>query len=563
MTLVDHQPIQDELQRHLKGTRTESAALLAWFLEAVWRVEPEDIDEAICDGTGDKGIDGLLVNDDLAEITVLQSKHKVNHDGGQGDKDLRDLVGAAAYFVSADSIDGLLASNPNQELKLLLARLDVRNKVAAGAHATRLIFVTDGILNDHGQGYVDAIKGHEPPLEVWDQPRLAAVARRTQLPELLDHKIQLEAVSEPMVIERDGKVELAVGVVPAAQIVKLPGIEDLSLFDRNVRLSKGRTGINRDLGITIDDASEHALFPAYHNGLTMLTYDLAVVGAEMKLDGITVVNGCQSILTLYEHQEHVTGELGMLVKVVRVDKQSGISDKITYRSNNQNPVDIRDQRSTDVVQRDLQAQVRSEYGDRIFYAIREGEQPTAPTVLDNKTAAQFLMAAYLVEPWNAVRKVRLFDNDYRRIFDHTINAHKLYLMQILVAIVDEQRSSLLGELSASFSSIRFTLAFLIAQLLRQSDKGRLLLEFPERWLPDLTDEVSAAIVPLAQDAGKSVNFYVEQERKDRTERGEDFDPKTAFKSRAGVSDIENQVLRLAERLAMQAPPYWFEVDPVR
>ncbi len=41
-----------------------------------------------------------------------------------------------------------------------------------------------------------------------------------------------------------------------------------------------------------------------------------------------------------------------------------------------------------------------------------------------------------VEPWNAVRKVRLFDADYHRIFSRAINAHKLYLINVLVAAVD-------------------------------------------------------------------------------------------------------------------------------
>jgi len=102
----DHRLIQDEIRPYLTGGRTESAALLAWFLAMIRRIEPEDIDDAICDGT-----------DDLAEITVLQSKHKVKPDGQQGDKDLRDLVGAAAYFDSADSVDGLIASKPNREPK--------------------------------------------------------------------------------------------------------------------------------------------------------------------------------------------------------------------------------------------------------------------------------------------------------------------------------------------------------------------------------------------------------------------------------------------------------------
>ncbi len=559
---ADHQIIQEEFQPFHTGTRTESAALLAWFLAAVWRIEPEDVESAICDGPGDKGIDGLLVDDDLGEITVLQTKHKVNATGTQGDLDLKNLVGAAAYFDNETSVDGLLASHPNAELTRLMNRLKIKQTVAAGAHATRLIFVTDGELDTAGQSYVDAIKGHVPPLEVWDQARLAAVARRTRRPDLLPDAVDITAVAAPTIVSSGGAIQLAVGIVPATDLLALPGLQDLSLFARNVRLSEGRTRINRELGKTIDDPAEHEPFMAYHNGVTILTHGLAVAGNTLRLDGVTVVNGCQSLLTLYEHRAKVSPKLRLLVKVVHVDQDTDLADKITYRSNNQNPVDIRDQRSTDTVQRDLQTEMAQFYGSILFYAIREGEVATAPETLDNKTAAQFLMAVYLKEPWNAVRKVRLFDTDYRRIFDHTVNAHKLFLLNLFVEIVDGRRDELDAQLRASFASIRFTLAFLLSQVLRKSDRGSLLLEYPERWLPGQLAEVRAALTPLAEQIVKSVNHYVTSETQDASDRGDDFDPKVAFKSRTAVGHLEHQVISLAERLAMEVPTYWFNIEPL-
>jgi hypothetical protein len=556
----DHELIQDELQPYLAGTRDKSAALLAWFLEAVWRLEPVEILDSICDGPGDKGIDGLVVDDGLGEITVFQAKHHENADGHQGDLNLRNLIGTAAYFESASTVDGLLAARPNDELRRLLTRLQVKEKVAEGAHAKRLVFVTDGTIDAAGQSYVDAIVGTDPPLEIWDQTRLAAVARRTRSPELLAGTVTLVAISPPTVLD-NASVTLCVGIVPARQLIDLPGIDDLSLFDRNVRLSEGRTHINRELGETVDDETEHELFPAYHNGLTMLTHGLTVSGDTIELDGVTVVNGCQSLLTLHEHEAMVSDHLRLLVKVVQVERHTDLADKITYRSNNQNPVDIRDQRSTDPVQRDLQEQMKDRYGSLLFYAIRQGERSTAPKNLDNKTAAQFLMAVYLREPWNAVRKVRLFDTDYRRIFDHTVTADKLYLLNLIVEVIDAQRDDLDAELRNSFASIRFTLAFLLSQLVRESDRGTQLLDFPERWLPTKESEVRAALTSLAKDIVKSVNFYVESEGVDRAERGEDFDPKVAFKSRTEVGKLEHQVVRISERIAMGEPSYWFEIEP--
>jgi hypothetical protein len=246
-----------------------------------------------------------------------------------------------------------------------------------------------------------------------------------------------------------------VGVVPARELVQLPGVDDLSIFEPNVRLGLGKTRINRELAATVDSAAEHALFPAYHNGLTMLTNTLEVDGEAVKLDGVSVVNGCQSLLTLFEHQSSLTDDLNLLVKVVQVDTESDLPEKITCRTNNQNSVDIRDQRSRDPIQRDLQQEVAQVFNGSFAYAIRRGEPIAATEVFANENAAQMIMAVYVGEPWAAVRKVRLFDEEYRRIFNRTINAHKLYLLYVMAKAVKAARSRLRPDLASSFASVRF------------------------------------------------------------------------------------------------------------
>lgn len=535
--------------------------MLAWFLHVIWRMDPEDVDDAICDGGGDKGIDALDVNDDLREITVLQSKWHKKADGQQGDSDLKKLVGTAAYFEKPETVDKLLHSKPNPELVRLLNRKEIRKRVAEGLHATRLVFVTNGILDHSGNDFVAAMAEREPHLDVWDLDRLAAIAERTRRPELRHDRVTLRSSGAPTANELAGKVQMAVGLISAEELVRLPGIDDLSLFDRNVRMSLGRTRINREIEKTINDRTEHRLFPAYHNGLTMLTHGLKVAGDELRLDGITVVNGCQSLLALYRNRAELTGELRVLVKVVEVEAHSDLSDKITYRSNNQNPVDIRDQRSTDPIQRDLQAQVREEYPGLLAYAIREGEpSPKGVDILDNQAAAQLIMAVYLGEPWNAVRKVRLFDDEYRRIFSHAVDAHRLYFLQQIAKIIDSVSEDLLGELQASFASVRLTLAYLLAQVLRESERGKELLEEPNRWLPEVTDAVSEELRILAREVVESVNFHVEAERE---EKGEDYDPKVAFKSHEGVRNAEHEVLRDTRRHARRDKNYLFDIQPIR
>jgi hypothetical protein len=306
MTAAQHGRIEEETKPFATGARTASAALLAWFLTTVWRLEPDDVEDSICDGGGDKGIDALAVDEDLREITLFQSKHRQKADAKQGDADLKNLVGAAAFFATTKAVDQLMRSGPNPELLRLLTRKEVRERVAEGAHATRLVFVTNGTLDPSGRDYVSALGGQQPSFEVWDQSKLSAVAERTRRPELLPDQVTLRAVAEPTGKTLEPGVEMAVALVGAEQLINLPGISDLSLFDRNVRLSLGRTRINRELAETVRRPSEHKLFPAYHNGLTILTHRLRVSGDRLHLDGITVVNGCQSLLALYRNKDHIS-----------------------------------------------------------------------------------------------------------------------------------------------------------------------------------------------------------------------------------------------------------------
>jgi len=287
-------------------------------------MDEPDVDFAICDGGGDKGIDALVVEDDLREITILQCKFRKKTNAKQGDKDLKNLVGAGQYFESEATVEQLLRSKPNAELRDLVGRTELKKKVGEGAHVNRLVFVTNGTLDKSGRDYVKAVEaGSGPPLEVWDQQKLGPVARRTKRPELRRDEVKLVGIAPAISTALGSKSKMAVTLVPAAQLVKLKGIEDLSLFDPNVRLGLGKTRINKELDLTVNDQTQHPLFAAYHNGLTALTRELTVRGKTVRLKGIAVVNGCQSLLSLFHNREALTSDLRVLVRVVEVDTQIG------------------------------------------------------------------------------------------------------------------------------------------------------------------------------------------------------------------------------------------------
>lgn len=334
------------------------------------------------------------------------------------------------------------------------------------------------------------------------------------------------------------------------------------MFDPNVRLGLGKTRINREPDQTVNDPPQHALLPAYHNGLTVLTHELKVRGKTVRLDGIAVVNGCQSLLSLFSNRHALTNDLQVLVRAVEVDAHSSLPEDITYRTNNQNSVNARDQRSRDKVQRQLQAEVEEIFGRHFGYEIRRGEKVTADIVLTNERAAQLIMAVYLDESWNAVKKVVLFDDAYRRIFSRRIDAYKLYLLSMMDIAVQGVRDELTDELSASFASVRFALVGLLADVLRLNKRGAELLDQPEIWLPNTKEAVKAKLEELAEEVAGSFNFFVEEEERQANETKKTFDPKVVFKGQKNVLKARREVKSAAKRQHRRDKDFLFDVAPV-
>ena len=208
----------------------------------------------------------------------------------------------------------------------------------------------------------------------------------------------------------------------------LPGIDDRTLFAQNVRLDLGRTRVNKDIDATLAEVDEHSSFLTYHHGLTMLCREVEHSGDnEVRISNFSIVNGCQSAVALRRNHGSLTDDLLLPVKIVKVGEADKLADEITYRSNNQNAINLKDLRANDSTRVILKGQFADVFGDRVQYVIKRGEEVTAPVVIHNDLAAQILLALYNGEPYLAHRKFALFDQNYKQVFHPRIGASHIYL----------------------------------------------------------------------------------------------------------------------------------------
>ena len=93
MLNLEYSNLIDIIKRYNISGRTESTAFLYWFLVNIYRLEKMEVDHIICDGHGDKGIDGIYVNDNEDCIDIFQSKIVQRNTKTLGDTKLKEFKG--------------------------------------------------------------------------------------------------------------------------------------------------------------------------------------------------------------------------------------------------------------------------------------------------------------------------------------------------------------------------------------------------------------------------------------------------------------------------------------
>src|SRR3989344_1758768 len=408
--------------------RGESASFLIWFLENFFRLETQDAIDSVSDQTNDKGIDGIYVDDEDEIIYIFQSKFSPNDDQIQGDVDIREFIGVRQWFRDEESINNLLNSTACRDLKSLVQRKKILDKTR---YKKISIFVTNKGFNTHAKEYIETASD----LEAYDYNDLFSKYTYFADDENTFPRKTLFVTNHTKIDYTlpDG-TQSKVYSIKAKELIKLQGIQDRTLFYKNVRYGVGNTRVNKSIKNTIHDPQEHNNFFLYHNGITIICQDLEedLDHDKINLTGYAVINGCQSMLSFYENRANLSNNLFVLVKIIKLNLTSALVKKITYFANNQNSISLKDLRSNDSVQKTLQREFEELFNGEVLYMRKKGESDDQYNeIIEKDFAAQLIEAIYLGRPHNTHLKQKLFGEEYPIIFSRDINAEKIYFASII------------------------------------------------------------------------------------------------------------------------------------
>lgn len=528
------------IEAHVAKERTESRAFLAWFLENYYRLDETEAYDCICDGINDQGIDGIYVNEQLAQIDIFQAT-LVKANKTLGDTNLKEFAGSLSQFQDDKSAEHIRENSKNTELVGILQDRDIVAKIASG-YEVRGVFVTNAKRDQNATNYLEL----NLQLVLYDAIELDRSYIAIDKTGPIETKMDFNIVSVNHLEHAIGShLKMVIAPISAQELVKMKGIENGELFAWNVRQWLGRrTGVNKDIEKSIKNRNEHAYFPAFHNGLTVLCKELTVDDERIAISGYAVVNGCQSLTGLHENRAHLTEDLRILTKFIEIRPESELALKITDHTNNQNGTTHRDLQSNALIQTRLQSEIHEKYPGELFYRIKRGEHPEWPSdkVLENELAALILLVFDLRNPSSSHQKYKLFDEFHSDIFGRPeVNADRIVALYDLYRCVTDATTSMTNQLFGTYRSTRFLIVYLLREILELDDQGKEFCSNPSAFVVNSTDRTR-----LRKSLLGIVKPIVRVLDNEATRRSEDpdrgFDYKRELKSPKAIQDIKGTVI---------------------
>jgi hypothetical protein len=323
--------------------------------------------------------------------------------------------------------------------------------------------------------------------------------------------------------------------------VKLRGIADGTLFSQNVRFSLGQTPVNKAIGKSIQSKSEHKYFPLFHNGIILLCADAKLDSAALKIEDYVVVNGAQSLSTLYKNQSSISSDLRVLVKVIAL-RDAALGQKITLNSNNQNAIKPRDLRSN----HDIMIRLKKEFeGSQLpfYFEIKRGDEvPGGATIIPNDVAGRLLLAFDLHQPYGCHQLYKIFDEDYADIFGRKeVDCYRIVFLWNVLEIVKSNLPAIRNVPFGNYGLTKYFLLHVVSEIIDNAKNDRAIVANPKKhWGKKELEDLYKKIDDLLKGLIVDLNYEV-------GEVGESFDYKADLKSPKSVDEWTAKLIRDYEK----------------
>jgi hypothetical protein len=429
--------------------KLKSLAFVYLCVKTVLDLQEDEAFDCLTEGGGDFGIDAMHISEEYdGEFTVslFQGKYhnKLNAVSNFEENAIKNIIHAITHLFDPSA----KLNNINKLLKLKIEA--ARSLIADGyIPQVRVIACNNGLKwNASGQETIDRAKfGKQVTWEHINHEYLVNILQATKP---VEETIQL---SGKAIIEDLNYSRIMIGKIAVTNIAKLIEAHGEKLLERNIRRYLGLQGnrVNEAIRQTLS-GEERNNFYFYNNGITFtcdkFTYNALQEGNySVRINNLQIINGGQTCMTIYKTltqgaQKNLFNENSQAYVLFRLyelpSDNKDMVQNITYATNSQNPVDLKDLRANDEIQRRLELDIK-QLGFS-YHRKRTDVVARLSTDITSGVAAEALLSVWLRRPHQAKFFSREhFGKLYSNIFTKTLNGAQVILAVLIYRIAENRR----------------------------------------------------------------------------------------------------------------------------
>lgn len=524
----------------------EGQRFVAWYLRNIHNLDTIEAKDCITDGAGDKQIDAVYIDNDSSVVYIIQGKF---YSGEAVDAaPLREVL---ASWVEIKNLKKL-QEDANEKL-----RIKINELATALEDDYEVVFelITTAGLTESAKKDLEAFQK-----ELSDDESLSAnlvLVDNEMLRFKYDESLNRNRpyishefkVNPSMCMEISiGGIKAVIAAIPLKECIKIPGIKDGSLFRKNVRQSLGTNNkVNKGIASTLKKDAKGFFF--YHNGITAICSQVSLKDDLISVKELNVVNGCQSLSTIYGCSEAVrnSSEGYVMFRFYEISDPEK-ADKISTSTNSQSAVKARDLRSNDKYVLAMKKAYEQCYTDGYFLTKR-GETADPAKYNTNHVVSltelgKQLIAWHSQRPTISYSETKIFDKYFDQIFRKEYAAENIQALNemskcINAKWVNDNPMDLNESLLAMKAYAPHHHLYTISVYFCEVNKLPELVPNPAKAYELLKkNDLLDTIVNMA---GQCFNMAFETASSEAVENGKIFSPQNWIKAKASLKDIRSAV----------------------
>lgn len=555
-----YQQIIDEIKQdyYQQNFANNGQRFVAWYLRNIHLQDRNETKDAITDGADDKQIDAIVIDDNKSIVFIVQGKFI----GGDviNAEPLREVLSSWIQFKDLVRLQEVGNNKLKRKLSEVARALEDEYEIVFELITTATL--SDAASNDLAtfQRQLAELSEREDissSITLIDKDEIRRrydLALERENPSI---NYALDLVEIPHFPFNVAGTQVVIAAVPLSKCITIPGIKDGTLFQKNVRQSLGLNNtVNKGIKITIY-SDKHRDFFFFHNGITAICNKLEMKDHQLKLYGLSIVNGCQSLNTILSCSERVKTleDTNVLFRFYEIPQRDR-ADRISINTNSQSAVKPRDLRSNDKRVLNLKKLFEQKYPQG-YFIIKRGEIPAADrdkrNVLDLSDLGKYLIAWHSQRPNISYSETKIFDKYFEQLFKReyrpeNAQALNLWMQAIQKTWVKENPLGLNETLLAMKAYAPFhhlyavSMCFAIAN--NQSDRVPSPSKALERALQtNMNDEI-------VKISGISLNMALEAAANETQPQNRVFSPPNWIKAKTCLAGINSAIRQYFSMLPM-------------